>query len=75
MQIKINIKNNKEYIHNLAFIKALLIKESIEKLVGEEFYAEGRQHRSRRRSCRMPQKRDVQSQTVERTHCFVYNFR
>ena len=32
MQIKINIKNNKEYIHNLAFIKALLIKESIEKL-------------------------------------------
>ncbi len=32
MQIKINIENNKEYIHNLAFIKALLIKESIEKL-------------------------------------------
>ena len=32
MQIKINIENNKEYIHNLAFIKALLIKESIENL-------------------------------------------
>lgn len=32
MQIKINIENNKEYIHNLAFVKALLIKESIEKL-------------------------------------------
>ncbi len=32
MQIKINMKNNKEYIHNLAFIKALLIKENIEKL-------------------------------------------
>ncbi len=32
MQIKINTENNNEYIHNLAFIKALLIKESIEKL-------------------------------------------
>lgn len=32
MQIKINTENNKEYIHNLAFIKALLIKESIENL-------------------------------------------
>ncbi len=32
MQIIINTENNKEYIHNLAFIKALLIKESIEKL-------------------------------------------
>lgn len=32
MQIKINIENNKEYIHNLAFVKALLIKESIENL-------------------------------------------
>ncbi len=32
MQIKINIENNKEYIHNLAFVKALLIKENIEKL-------------------------------------------
>ena len=32
MQIKINTENNKEQIHNLAFIKALLIKESIEKL-------------------------------------------
>lgn len=32
MQIKINTGNNKEYIHNLAFIKALLIRESIEKL-------------------------------------------
>ncbi len=32
MQIKINTENNKEYIHNLAFIKALLIKESIERL-------------------------------------------
>ena len=32
MQIKINMENNKEYIHNLAFIKALLIKEGIEKL-------------------------------------------
>ncbi len=32
MQININTENNKEYIHNLAFVKALLIKESIEKL-------------------------------------------
>ena len=32
MQIKINTGNNKEYIHNLAFVKALLIKESIENL-------------------------------------------
>lgn len=32
MQIKINTKNNENYIHNLAFIKALLIKESIESL-------------------------------------------
>lgn len=32
MQIEINMENNKEYVHNLAFIKALLIKESIEKL-------------------------------------------
>ena len=32
MQIKINMENNKEYIHNLAFVKALLIKESIENL-------------------------------------------
>lgn len=32
MQIKINVENNKEYIHNLAFVKALLIKEGIEKL-------------------------------------------
>ncbi len=32
MQIKINTENNKEYIHNLAFVKALLIKESIEDL-------------------------------------------
>lgn len=32
MQIKINTENSKEYIHNLAFIKALLIKESIENL-------------------------------------------
>ncbi|MCI8760744.1 MAG: hypothetical protein HFJ34_06525 [Clostridia bacterium] len=32
MQIKINTENNKEYIHNLAFIKAILIKVSIEKL-------------------------------------------
>lgn len=32
MQIKINTKNNENYIHNLAFIKALLIKENIESL-------------------------------------------
>ena len=32
MKIKINIENNKNYIHNLAFIKALLIKECIENL-------------------------------------------
>lgn len=32
MQIKINKKNNENYIYNLAFIKALLIKESIENL-------------------------------------------
>ncbi len=32
MQIKVNMENNKEYVHNLAFIKALLIKGSIEKL-------------------------------------------
>ena len=32
MQINIDTGNSKNYIHNLAFIKALLIKESIEKL-------------------------------------------
>ena len=32
MQIKINIKNNENYIHNLAFIKALLINDAIENL-------------------------------------------
>lgn len=32
MQIKINTENSQEYIHNLAFIKAMLIKESIEAL-------------------------------------------
>lgn len=32
MQIKINTKNNENYIHNLAFIKALLIKDAIEGL-------------------------------------------
>ncbi len=32
MQININTGNNKEYIHNVAFVKALFIKESIEKL-------------------------------------------
>ena len=32
MQIKINTEYNIEYIDNLAFIKALLIKESIERL-------------------------------------------
>lgn len=32
MQIKINTKNNANYMNNLAFIKALLIKESIEDL-------------------------------------------
>lgn len=32
MQIKINTKNNENYIHNLVFIKALLIKDTIENL-------------------------------------------
>ena len=32
MQIKINTKNNENYVHNLAFIKALFIKETIENL-------------------------------------------
>lgn len=32
MQIKINMGNNENYIHNLAFIKALLIKDTIEAL-------------------------------------------
>ena len=32
MQIKINMGNNENYIHNLAFIKALLIKDAIEDL-------------------------------------------
>lgn len=32
MQININTGNSKNYMHNLAFVKALLIKESIEKL-------------------------------------------
>ncbi len=32
MQIKINIKNNQNYIHNLAYIKALLINKTIESL-------------------------------------------
>ena len=32
MQIKIKIKYNKNYIHNLAFIKALLINDTIENL-------------------------------------------
>lgn len=32
MQIKINTKNNENYIHNLAFIKALLINDAIESL-------------------------------------------
>lgn len=32
MQINIDTGNSKNYIYNLAFIKALLIKENIEKL-------------------------------------------
>lgn len=32
MQIILNKKNNECYIHNLAFVKAILIKETIEKL-------------------------------------------
>lgn len=32
MKIKINAINNKNYINNVAFIKALLIKENIENL-------------------------------------------
>lgn len=32
MQIKINTINNENYMHNLAFIKALLIKDVIENL-------------------------------------------
>lgn len=32
MQININTGNSKNYMYNLAFVKALLIKEGIEKL-------------------------------------------
>ena len=32
MQIKINLPENKNYIHNLAFVKAIMIKKTIESL-------------------------------------------